>query len=85
MGLPIVATRCGVEEVIEDTVTGRLVDTNDPGALAAAVKSLLEDAGTGKTLGDNARRVARQQYDVDEMRRSYTNLYARLLKHSDRT
>jgi glycosyltransferase involved in cell wall biosynthesis len=42
-GTPVVATRVGgVAEVVEDGVTGRLVDPRDPDALATAVLEVLE-------------------------------------------
>lgn len=42
-GTPVVATRVGgLEEVVEDGVTGRLVAPGDPAALAGAVNEVLE-------------------------------------------
>jgi glycosyltransferase involved in cell wall biosynthesis len=41
-GTPVVATRVGgLPEVVEDGVTGRLVEPGDPAALAAAVREVL--------------------------------------------
>ena len=45
LGTPIVASGvCGNPEVVEDGVSGRLVDPGDPRALRAALAELLEDA-----------------------------------------
>jgi glycosyltransferase involved in cell wall biosynthesis len=42
VGTPVVATRVGgLAEVVEDGVTGRLVEPGDPAALAAAVQEVL--------------------------------------------
>jgi glycosyltransferase involved in cell wall biosynthesis len=42
VGTPVVATRVGgLAEVVEDGVTGRLVEPGDPAALAAAVREVL--------------------------------------------
>lgn len=46
VGTPVVATRVGgLAEVVEDGVTGRLVDPGDPVALAAAVGEVLARRG----------------------------------------
>ncbi|MCW2608616.1 MAG: glycosyl transferase group 1 [Frankiales bacterium] len=51
-GLPVVATRAiGVEEVVDDGVTGLLVPIGDPRALAAALDRLLGDAPLRARLG----------------------------------
>jgi glycosyltransferase involved in cell wall biosynthesis len=43
VGTPVVATRVGgLAEVVDDGVTGRLVEPGDPAALAAAVREVLE-------------------------------------------
>lgn len=44
VGVPIVATRVGgVAEIVEDGITGWLVDPGDPVALASAIESALAD------------------------------------------
>jgi glycosyltransferase involved in cell wall biosynthesis len=52
-GVPLVATTGGAlpEVVGTDGVTGLLVAPDDPGALAAAIARLLDDADLRRTLG----------------------------------
>jgi glycosyltransferase involved in cell wall biosynthesis len=52
-GLPCVATRCptGPEEIITDGADGLLVPTEDPSALAAAIRRLLGDGALRARLG----------------------------------
>ena len=58
VGTPVVATRVGgLAEVVEDGVTGRLVEPGDPAALAAAVHEVL---GRRAEMGEAARAHARQ-------------------------
>ena len=58
VGTPVVATRVGgLPEVVDDGVTGRLVDPGEPGQLAAAV---LEVLSRREEMGDAAREHARR-------------------------
>jgi glycosyltransferase involved in cell wall biosynthesis len=58
VGTPVVATRVGgLAEVVEDGVTGRLVEPGDPAALAAAVREVLARSGE---MSAAARTHARQ-------------------------
>jgi glycosyltransferase involved in cell wall biosynthesis len=57
-GTPVVATRVGgLPEVVEDGVTGRLVEPGDPAALAAAVREVL---GRREEMGAAGRERARR-------------------------
>jgi starch synthase len=53
----VVATRTGgLPELVEDGVTGLLVEPDDPSALAEAVTSLLADPARAEAMGMEARR-----------------------------
>lgn len=58
-GRPIVATRvAGNRDLIEDGVSGLLVPPDDPAALRAALKRVLEDCALAARLGVGARTTA---------------------------
>ena len=58
VGTPVVATRVGgLAEVVDDGVTGVLVEPGDPDALAAAVLDVLERR---EVMGAAARQAARR-------------------------
>jgi glycosyltransferase involved in cell wall biosynthesis len=64
VGTPVVATRVGgLAEVVEDGVTGRLVEPGDPAALAAAVQEVLaRREGMSAAARDHARQFGADAY-----------------------
>jgi sugar transferase (PEP-CTERM/EpsH1 system associated) len=79
-GLPVVATRVGGNpELVEDQVTGRLVVSRDPGALAEAMAVYLDDSHLRGLHGKAARQRVTERFALDRMCESYTSLYRRLL------
>lgn len=60
-GMPIVTTRaCGMQDIIEDWVTGLLVSPRDADALARQVIILLNDSSLCERLGRAAQRKAKE-------------------------
>jgi glycosyltransferase involved in cell wall biosynthesis len=78
-GVPVVsaATR-GVPDVVRDGRTGLLVPYGDEGALAAAVRSLLEDADRRRTLGDEAARFVSGERSIASAAKALSGALARL-------
>jgi glycosyltransferase involved in cell wall biosynthesis len=75
--LPIVATDVGgVGEAIEDGMTGYLVRSGDPPALAAAVGRILASPDRGAALGAAADARVREEFSVERMLSRYRELYA---------
>ena len=65
-GLPIVATRWrGLPEVVEDGVTGYLVEPRDAQALADRLRTLLLDLKRRAEMGKAARQRFEQRYGID--------------------
>lgn len=76
LGKPLVATRTGgIPEVVEDGVTGTLVPTGDPEALAGAIATYLDDPGRASGHGQGARERATARYTLDSMLTSFERLY----------
>jgi glycosyltransferase involved in cell wall biosynthesis len=60
---PVVASRVGgIPEMIADGVTGLLVPAGDERALAAALRSLLQDPARARQLGQAARAAAAERF-----------------------
>jgi glycosyltransferase involved in cell wall biosynthesis len=75
-GVPVVASSVGcLPETIEDAKTGRIVPSNDPTALAAALLELLRDPRLSRELGLAARKRAETLYDERSMIEKLEALY----------
>lgn len=80
LGVPLVVSDCPpLSELLKDDV-GALVPPRDPGALAAAVRSLFQDGQRLRALGRNARRAAQERYSIKEVSRQYEDLYQELIR-----
>ena len=75
MGLPIVATACGVEEILRDGEDALIVTKDDPVALADGVAALLASEDRGQNLGRHARERAQRLYSIDLMLEKYLQEY----------
>ena len=65
---PVVASRAGgAVEVIEDGTSGLLVPPADPGALAGAVASLLNDEAKARRIAANGHERARRLFSLQAM------------------
>jgi glycosyltransferase involved in cell wall biosynthesis len=63
--LPVVATRVsGVPELVEEGVTGWLVEPSDVGALADAIEEIARDPVAARELGRRARARVQADFDV---------------------
>jgi glycosyltransferase involved in cell wall biosynthesis len=85
-GLPVVATRCGgPEEIVDDGITGILVDNGSPEAVAAAIERLRMNARRRRELGDAARAAVRRRFSLDAHLHAYEALYEKcLVEHRGR-
>jgi glycosyltransferase involved in cell wall biosynthesis len=78
-GLPVVATRMGgIPEAVRDGETGLLVPPRDAAALAAAVKSLLDDPGRREAMGRAGRRWVEQAFSIERTIDITMDLYCEL-------
>jgi glycosyltransferase involved in cell wall biosynthesis len=81
-GLPVVGSRVGgIPEIVRHDLTGRLVDTANPEALAGALRELIEAPERRHDMSLECRRLAIQEYDLNLQVVRYETLYQRLLSH----
>jgi colanic acid/amylovoran biosynthesis glycosyltransferase len=77
-GLPVVSTRvAGVPEMIEDGVTGRLLDEHDVAGIAKALESLIDDAALARRWGVAGRALVEQKFATAATTNSLKHLLAR--------
>lgn len=76
MARPLVATRIGgIPEVVEDGVTGLLVEPRDAGALAAKIRAIMDDPALAQRLGSAGRKQIETRYSLDAMGARLLALY----------
>jgi mannosyltransferase len=79
-GAPVVATRVGAfEELIEDGVTGFLVDIEDLDAISRHVRSFALDEAQRSDFGEAARRRAVERFSIEAEAASIIAVYRKLL------
>lgn len=80
LGLAAVATRAphGVDEVVADRSTGRLVPIGDDAALAGEIVALLRDPEGRRAMGEAARQRARRLFGLDTVLPRWSALLERV-------
>jgi glycosyltransferase involved in cell wall biosynthesis len=79
-GRPVVAAAVGgLTEIITDGQDGVLVPPDDPAALAAALRRLLDDANLRARLGAAGRQTVLRRFTRDHMGAAYEEQFATLL------
>lgn len=75
-GKPVIATRVGgCPELVEDGVTGRLVPSAMPDAMAQAMREYLEDADLRRDHGLAARQLVVTRFSLQAMADAYADAY----------
>ena len=83
MGKPVIGARRGmIPELIEDGVTGLVVD-DTPENIARAIERLAGDRELVRDLGARARKQALERFDVGLQAREVRNIYERVLATRD--
>jgi glycosyltransferase involved in cell wall biosynthesis len=78
--LPVVATNVGGNaEAVKDGVSGLIVPSEDPAALASAIALLLSDPARAREMGAAGKKLAAEKFTTDAMMRQITLAYANVL------
>ena len=85
-GVPVVASAVGgLQDTVADSVTGLLVPPRDPEALAAAVKSLLDDPERRAAYGRAGRERVERRYTWSRVAAATANAYAQVVRTRGRS
>lgn len=77
-GLPVVASRIGgLPEIIEDGMTGILVDANVPEQLANGIERLIRDPALARAMGAAGRERVFRDFTVEKMVGQFEELFQR--------
>jgi len=78
-GVPVVSTDVGsVSEIVEDGVSGRLA-SRDSGALADALKDVVDSMKKSDSMGKAARNRAARDFSTEVMAQAHLDLYRKIL------
>lgn len=78
--VPVVATKVGgIPEVVEDGVSGCLVPSKDPAALAEVIINLLKDREKAKAMGQAGRRRVEELFSIQRNVKKTEQLYEKIL------
>ena len=81
LGKAIVSTRVGgVAEWLRNGVNALLVPTEDPRALAEALRRCIEEHGLVQSLGENARRTFFEHFSIERLGEDFCALLERMHK-----
>lgn len=79
--LPVIASRCGgVPEVVEEGVTGELVEPDDYERLAAKIIGLIQQPELRDAMGEAGYRRYKQHFTQEREVKEYERLYLELLR-----
>ena len=79
--VPIVATRVGgIPQMVQDGVTGMLVDYGDRGGLTAALRTVLSDSALRRDLGERGRAHAESRFRLASVAEQTKQVYQAVLQ-----
>lgn len=84
LGKPVVASAVGgIVDALDDGVSGILVTSEDPRALAEALRRVVGDPALRRRLSEGAKKAAEQWPDAERTAKSIADLYEEVLRSRD--
>ena len=81
-GKPVIATRLGgFQDVVQDGVTGLLVEPNHPSQLADAILKIAGDKVLARNMGEIGQKRALEEFRMEENAKQILSLYQNLMNH----
>lgn len=83
LGMPVIATDTGgTSSLIQNDLTGILIQDGDPWSMAGAIKELYDDHEKAAAIGKKAREIAKLRHDPKKIAADLMNIYEKIV--SDR-
>jgi glycosyltransferase involved in cell wall biosynthesis len=82
-GLPVIASDVGGNPELIGEGRGVLVHAGSERELAQAIGELMQDAGLRASIGERARKFARENFTIENLRKRHAELYAEVLAEKD--
>ena len=80
-GLPVIVTRCGgPQEILEHSITGLLVEVDNPQELANGLMYMIEHAAIAAEVAEAGKEHVRKVFSFAAMLNAYRNEYRKLLQ-----
>ena len=79
---PVVTRTGGSPELVEDGVSGFVVEPNDPQGLASAMQKLADDPELARTMGERARARLADKFTLEQGVEAHRRLYLSLMSES---
>jgi len=74
-GLPVVAPKiCGVEDIVEDGISGFLLKENDIQGMAEAVQKLLSNDDLRRSMGKAGCSIVKERFDPDTLTKKWIDV-----------
>jgi glycosyltransferase involved in cell wall biosynthesis len=81
--LPVVATRVGgIPEIVKHNETGILVEPANIGELSSAIIKLLKEEKLAEKMGESAREIVKEKFDINLMIKETEKLYEDVLNEN---
>lgn len=82
-GIPVVASKlCGLPYLIEDAMTGFLVDQNNPQHIAERIHLVLSDTQRANGMGERARSIALSRFHANAVAQRTLDVYRSILREN---
>ncbi len=83
-GRPVIASRLsGLPEIVQDGISGILVEPGSADSLAGAISHLLSHPDQAEQMGREASAYVNQRFSLAECANAYDELYRKLVTHVD--
>lgn len=84
LGKPVIATRGGgTSEIVDDDISGYLIDPFDHEMLAEKISFLADNKANAVMMGSKGKQIIKNDFSVEKMSEAYAKLYESLINNDN--